>query len=468
MKCLSQKQIERLALGMSDDTALAAHLDECDACRTNLESLRSLVRQLSEGHAKFDLGHNAAREQLLAILLTASRPPETVGAPNRINQLFGGLTMRQRIVLSGASVAGILAILLFWIGSFATPVLAMEKMAENIRKAKSFRATLLCELEGVAGPDNKKNTSETTGMIYWKAPDVYRVEAKVGRNASGMDSIKIYSRSKPGIEIDRTKKEYRRQPAEQGPPMPLMMIDKLGEYRGQAEKDLGAKEMGDAKVQGFVVDSQKIDPDSSADSKVEIWTDTQSNLPVQIIFTMKMAEDAKCTMRMENIQWNIDLDPQLFSTTPPEGYVEASIPQPESPERQLQHIIDALRIYAELTGDHYPRVKRIYGDQIMFEVRKMIGADTIPSQEQMRDEKVRKEFMEKYMKAQKASFGMGIMTRILRDNPDAAYYGKTVTPKDKDKVLLRWKLDDGKYEVIFGDLRAETVTAERLRELEGK
>jgi len=214
MKCLSQKQIERLALGMSDDTALAAHLDECDACRTNLESLRSLVRQLSEGHAKFDLGHNAAREQLLAILPTASRPPETVGAPNRINQLFGGLTMRQRIVLSGASVAGILAILLFWIGSFATPVLAMEKMAENIRKAKSFRATLLCELEGVAGPDNKKNTSETTGMIYWKAPDVYRVEAKVGRNTSGMDSIKIYSRSKPGIEIDRTKKEYRRQPAE--------------------------------------------------------------------------------------------------------------------------------------------------------------------------------------------------------------------------------------------------------------
>jgi hypothetical protein len=44
----------------------------------------------------------------------------------------------------------------------------------------------------------------------------------------------------------------------------------------------------------------------------------------------------------------------------------------------------------------------------------------------------------------------------------------TVGPSDKDKVLLRWKLDDGRYEVIFGDLRFETVTAQRLHDLEGK
>jgi hypothetical protein len=51
---------------------------------------------------------------------------------------------------------------------------------------------------------------------------------------------------------------------------------------------------------------------------------------------------------------------------------------------------------------------------------------------------------------------------------DVAYYGKTVGPKDKDKVLLRWKLDDDRYEVIFGDLPADTVTAQRLHHLEGR
>jgi hypothetical protein len=50
----------------------------------------------------------------------------------------------------------------------------------------------------------------------------------------------------------------------------------------------------------------------------------------------------------------------------------------------------------------------------------------------------------------------------------AAYYGKAVGPCDKDKVLLRWKLSDGSYEVIYGDLRAEAVPFGRLRALEGR
>jgi hypothetical protein len=32
---------------------------------------------------------------------------------------------------------------------------------------------------------------------------------------------------------------------------------------------------------------------------------------------------------------------------------------------------------------------------------------------------------------------------------------------------LRWKLDDGRYEVVFGDLHTETVTVKQLRVLEG-
>ena len=64
--------------------------------------------------------------------------------------------------------------------------------------------------------------------------------------------------------------------------------------------------------------------------------------------------------------------------------------------------------------------------------------------------------------------GFAWINSILRENADAAYYGKEVGPDDKDKVLLRWKLDDGRYTVIFGDLRSEIVTPARLRTLEGK
>jgi hypothetical protein len=61
-----------------------------------------------------------------------------------------------------------------------------------------------------------------------------------------------------------------------------------------------------------------------------------------------------------------------------------------------------------------------------------------------------------------------MLNGLFRENPDVAYYGQTVEAKDKDKVLLRWQLDNGKYQVMYGDLRSEAVSPERLRELEAK
>ena len=55
---------------------------------------------------------------------------------------------------------------------------------------------------------------------------------------------------------------------------------------------------------------------------------------------------------------------------------------------------------------------------------------------------------------------------LQADDRDPAYHGDTVTARDFDRVLLRWRLDDGRYRVVYGDLRVETVSAERLVELE--
>ena len=51
-------------------------------------------------------------------------------------------------------------------------------------------------------------------------------------------------------------------------------------------------------------------------------------------------------------------------------------------------------------------------------------------------------------------------------NKDTVYNGAMVGPDDKTKVLFRWKLEDGNHRVIFGDLRAETITTEKLKTLE--
>ena len=63
------------------------------------------------------------------------------------------------------------------------------------------------------------------------------------------------------------------------------------------------------------------------------------------------------------------------------------------------------------------------------------------------------------------SMGMFYMT-LVQDKKEPVYYGESVGPGDSDKVLLRWKLEGDLYSVVYGDLRTEDVTAERLAELE--
>ncbi len=53
------------------------------------------------------------------------------------------------------------------------------------------------------------------------------------------------------------------------------------------------------------------------------------------------------------------------------------------------------------------------------------------------------------------------MSEICRDNADFAYNGQTVRVSDAEKILFRWKLDDGRYHVIYGDLRSEMVADRR-------
>jgi hypothetical protein len=56
--------------------------------------------------------------------------------------------------------------------------------------------------------------------------------------------------------------------------------------------------------------------------------------------------------------------------------------------------------------------------------------------------------------------------KLTHDGNDPAYYGKDVTAGDANAVLMNWKISDGTYRVIYGDLSAENVTAEKLKQME--
>jgi hypothetical protein len=63
------------------------------------------------------------------------------------------------------------------------------------------------------------------------------------------------------------------------------------------------------------------------------------------------------------------------------------------------------------------------------------------------------------------SLGMFYMT-LVQDKKEPVYYGQSVGPDDVEKVLLRWKVSENEYRVIFGDLSARDVSADELALLE--
>jgi outer membrane lipoprotein-sorting protein len=56
--------------------------------------------------------------------------------------------------------------------------------------------------------------------------------------------------------------------------------------------------------------------------------------------------------------------------------------------------------------------------------------------------------------------------KLTREKKEPAYYGSTATLTDPNAILIRWKLSKNKYRVIYTSLKAETVTTEKLAELE--
>ncbi len=144
------------------------------------------------------------------------------------------------------------------------------------------------------------------------------------------------------------------------------------------------------------------------------------------------------------------------------GHDKDKTPEPPSLEDQTRAITGALKLYAELSGGHYPRVKMIYGDFTRDEMRKMAGFEGPPTLEDNYEETNGLTRFRKRPEAwARSTLSCGITptrrTTVERSGHQIA-----------SKILLRWKLEKNRYQVIFGDLRSETVSSERLEELESR
>jgi hypothetical protein len=192
---------------------------------------------------------------------------------------------------------------------------------------------------------------------------------------------------------------------------------------------------------------------------VRVWVDVKTFLPV----LLEEDIDTKKGTRMHEVsydfQWNVIINPDDFDPHIPTDYrapVGDIIIRPPNEENAIK----GLRLFADNFGKYPASLeKKAFGE----EFKRLMPSDPNSYEELSDEERTRKTNEWLSLSAPSLFYRY---RKLANKNMDHAYHGETVKPGDADKVLLRWKMGDGQYRVIFGNLRAKTVTDEELVELE--
>ena len=218
------------------------------------------------------------------------------------------------------------------------------------------------------------------------------------------------------------------------------------------------------------------------DVRIELWVDVKTYLPVRLETDTRIDENKRLITISDHFQWDIEVDAQEFEPVIPSGYTAPMQDAFQMPAMNEETLLKGLRLCVKLESPTYPNdltMQSMMSIMVQFQQKmqqfqqaddkeavkafftQMFGVEL--SEEKPSQEQMTKMVTNITMTAQGPCL---VYATLMQDQKDPAYHGDVVTPQDADQVLVRWKVSDSEYRVIFGDLRAETVSAETLTELE--
>lgn len=186
-----------------------------------------------------------------------------------------------------------------------------------------------------------------------------------------------------------------------------------------------------------------------------LWAAVENDLPVkfQIEVFSKDGEKALDVVTY-GYQWDIKIDPREFEPDIPDDYKLVADVELSADEKS---VVEGLAFFAEYASGRYP------SDMSAMTMSRELRAGLLATfgGEPPWPPKPGEE---------KRVFGLEMAIRfcaeLVMEDKDFAYYGDKVTVEFPHAVLMRWKIEDGKYRIIFGDLTARDVSAGELAQLE--
>jgi outer membrane lipoprotein-sorting protein len=369
-----------------------------------------------------------AVDATLAMLKRSEQSERVVTGRRPFYERIVAMTMTQRIAAVVMLTLGALVLYaMFALFNTLAPSVAFADVAGKLKAARTLSFYNTMTLPG--------QPPVTTRMLM-ADPDRLRNEIPGGVISiiSGQQVLVLDPAKRTAMRMDLTGGPTTR-PADYSI---VTVLRKLGDVRGEP---LGEKKIDDVEARGFrtQVGSQTL----------TVWADAKTAMPVRVETIVPMG-DAQAMVVMDRFQIDPPLDDELFSLEPPAGYTLTKQTLAAFAHDPEQAVIDLLRLYAEGSGGKFPA--RVDDVQAYTEVLKTTKATatTNPTANTIQ-------------LAAKLGAGFGA-AYALAQRPGYGYAGDQVTLGEKDKLLLWYKphAKSDKYRAIFGDLRIEDVTADKL------
>ncbi|MBN1510198.1 MAG: LamG domain-containing protein [Sedimentisphaerales bacterium] len=226
---------------------------------------------------------------------------------------------------------------------------------------------------------------------------------------------------------------------------------------------LGASTLDGTGVEGFRTTDPNYPKGGARRVDVSLWVDVATGLPVRSEENIEWNDGTVVHSVSHDFQWDVPIDPAMFQPLIPDGYANAAGGSIRVPAMSEETAVQGLRLCVELNGQ-YPRVltEPVLKAYIMYlpEIKSMKKEEAMAY---IQDPDNAGPLMQKMMPITALWLLHSMLTSEQRE---PAYFGDTVTPQSPHAVLLRWKLDDGRYKVILGDLTTRDVLADELAKLE--
>jgi hypothetical protein len=402
-----------------------------------------------------DLGH---RDELKKQLLSAY-PKHRLQPVARTVGVWR-IIMHKPIIKLAVAAAIIIAVGIFFFGDDGD---LLAEVIERVEKIQTVVYRMKATMKGLPGPS--ENQTLEIDMLAKCAYDtgLYIDGCTcVGKKRIATNTYIIFNegvmltvvpKEKKYLKLRLTDELLARMEKENGDPRAMLENMKEHEY-----KNLGIDTIDGVEVEGIEVTDPAMGGGMFDRLVARLWVDVKTKLPV--LMTMKAStNDGKVIldMVMDDYQWDVEIDPAELEPNIPDDYkllADAEFGM----DGEGKDIVETLKFFADFTGGRYPStlsgmtVVREFSEALImkFGGRMPLGD---PNEEEVA------------MILKLQTIGM-TYAMMVKDGNEPAYYGDRVTAQFPHAVLMRWKIADDTYRVIYGDLTVEDVSAERLAELE--